>query len=247
LSGDDALNVQYDNMNGGGTTNWVSPSLDGGTLNPQPVASDWSVVTALHYTTAADNQTSSTVEDSKGLELQIVSTLSGSNVNLALTFTNYTGADITNLLLADYFNFHPNGSTTGFNKGTTSYGATCAPLTADCITTVGQPGGDFLFNASMGGSAVSTYHTVGSVSTVVGEVSNNNLAGNGGTNAYDGASGPVGPGDNAGALAWNLGTLRDDASETFDIGKDVPEPGAWYLVAGAVLALAGRRRAWKRG
>lgn len=238
LSGDDALGLSYR----GNGFSWVSPFLDQGTLNPQPVLSDFTVTTPLHYLSpTAHNAAESVVRDANGIQITIDSSVAGNVFTETLTIQNTSIANYLGFTLYDYFNFHPNGSA---SPGSTQFGVTS--IQGGCVVTMGnmiQPG--FISDGRMCGSAAPNAQEVG-------YAQNSNPAG--GTpivwqdvaaGSLNGSSGAKGPGDTAGALGWNLGDLSSGATTTFTITKDLfttPEPGTLVMGIGAALLLLGLRR-----
>ena len=257
LSGDDAFNLKYSTS---GATNggWLNPSIDAGNGTAQLIGTAWTVVNPVTYV-GGTNQTTSTIQDGGGnVQVTIDTTVIGGNVTLSFTFTALAGGAGTGsgLQFADYFNFHPNGSTGGVGggiaSGTTSYAG-------GCISTQGTPGPNFLQNAQVCGSSLDNNHDVGLASPAgtpagtppgpIGSGSNqvwNDVQ----TSSYNNLAGPVGPADSAGALEWNLPGLRPGDSETFVVTKSLsivtPEPGTLAMGVGAALLLLSLRRK-KRG
>src|SRR6185312_4907523 len=227
LSGDDAFNLYY-NAPPGGTgagSGWLSPSLDQGTLKAQIIPSNWTVIQPVHATGPASAE--SVIGNADGLVITIDTTSVGSGVQLSLTIVNTSISTITGLELADYFDFHPNGSDPPGNQdGTTSY-------QNGCIVTTGIPGPNFLANGFMCGVRTPDNHEVGfdtGPTTVWNDVQNLSYLNN---------DGPIGPGATAGALEWNLGSLAPGAQVQFSVGKNniptdpIPEPGSIYLALAA--------------
>lgn len=239
LSGDDALGLSYR----GTGFSWVSPFLDQGTLNPQPVSSDFTVTAPLHYTVGT-SAAESIVTDTHGIQITIDSSVVANQFTETLTIKNTSASDYVGFTLYDYFNFHPNGSA---NPPATQFGVTS--VQGGCVVTMGnmsQPG--FIADGQMCGSAAPNTQEVG-------YAQNSNPAG--GTpivwqdvaaETLNGNGGPTAAGDTAGALGWNIGNLNAGAITSFTITKDlftVPEPGTLVMGIGAALLLLGVRR--KRG
>jgi hypothetical protein len=236
LSGDDALNLNYLAPVGGigSGTGWISPSLDQGTLVAQPVPSRWTVITPLHYTGASSVE--STIGNPDGLRMTINTSAIGTGVQLTLFITNGSTSPIDGLQLADYFNFHPNGTVNNLD-GTTS-------VRNGCIVTTGFQNTTLLTDGYMCGLTQPTSFEVGSASganPVWMDVQNI---------SYLDFMGPVGPGDTAGALEWDLGNLAAGQTVVFAVGKDLiptppdsaPEPASVWLAAGALVLCAIRNR-----
>ena len=242
FSGDDAFNLKYTTATGGGAgLGWLSPSLDKDTLFAQPVVSRYSVVTTVHYTGA--NSAESVIANPDGLQITIDTTASGPGVLLGLTIKNTSSSTISGLQLADYFNFHPNGSVfPNYQAGTTYY-------SNGCIFTTVAPALPVLSNGKMCGSAVPNNFDVGAIVWL--DVQNG---------TYNNFAGSVGPGDHSGALEWNLGNLGSGASISFFVNKNdatavsaaggsAPEPaslalmflGSAALYAAARLGLAAHK------
>lgn len=226
LSGDDAGNLHY--TRGGQQvpgTGWLSPILDRGTLAPNyPTGSPWTVQTATHYVGVATAE--STIRNpADDLRLTIRTNVTGDTMTQTYILSAGDFA-IGNILLADYFNYHPNGSINPNNlKGTITYAA-------GTLTTTGIVDPSFLSDGKLSGQVLDTFHGVGPVGPVVNMVENI---------AYDGSVGPFGPADVAGALAWNLGALGAGQSVSFTLTKMlVPEPTTMSLLA--LAGILGLRR-----
>lgn len=235
LSGDNAPDLRYRLANGqivgsGNQYNFISPWLDGGTLNAQFIGSNWQVVN--------DISVNLNVGTSKitlgGLDAGITTTVLASGITETFVFTNNTNSAIEELLFSDYYNFHANGSLGGdIGCPTTTYD----PITGT-VTTVGQSGGGcspIVKNGSMHGSQLPDVWTIGTSGNVLADIA----AGN-----YNNLLGPV-VGDGAIDMVWNLGALGIGQSKTFTIFKDferLPEPGTLAMLGLALLALGLMRR-----
>jgi hypothetical protein len=171
MSGDDAPNLRWSGTSGVGN-GWLGPSIDRGTLQPQNSGqANWSVAPGggLHYT-VGNTQAQSTIRNTTaGLQVVITTTVTGLTANLRFDITNTNASTtITNLLIGDYFNFHPNGSSTSEgsstvgdqrNQGRSYYLAGTDPRCragVACIYAEGnQSRADFISNGRMWGSLVS--------------------------------------------------------------------------------------------
>ena len=249
LSGDDSPNLHFAILGGPPSEvasgfGWISPLMDVGMLMPvMPTGSVWTVTTPVHYTGATTTQ--SLVHHPLGLDLLITTSLdpTGQEITQTFTITNgTTGTTFTELRFADYFNFHPNGSTAeNAQKGTVTY----SPLSG--ITITGPDDGTLIANGSMRGERVDDAHGrngpfLASPIAVWDMVQ---------TNVYldPGAAFAIGPGDVAGALAWDLGALTPGAAVEFTIFKlaeplepaSAPEPGVLALLATALVWVLRRR------
>ena len=235
LSGDDAPNLHYNVQTGGGPiprgageSGWLTSSLDHGTLAPIPVASAWNVLTQVAYTAGTFQAQSQMIQPADTLVATITTTIVGGVMTQTYMFQNLGANPITDVVFADYFNFHPNGSLpAGHALGTIVYDG------GTLITTGGGLG--FISNGQMSGQVVDNAHTVGEPNPVITEVQNN---------AYDMAVGPY-TGDAAGALAWDLPNLLPGQSTDFTIIKAVPEPASISLLGfgcAALLMMVWRRR-----
>jgi hypothetical protein len=239
LSGDDALFVRY--TVGAGNTpghgnGFLSPSMDRGTLNPIDIGSNWSVVQSLAYTHAYD-ATKSVIQDATDhLVLSIMTQVIGPQVSLRFTFTNNGAQSINNLRFGDYWNYHPNGSKNGTTEslqGTTSYSTS----TGDVTTTGNKALASFISDGTVFGQRKPDVHQIGTISNVLNAVN---------TNTFAGANGPLGPGDYAAAIAWDLGSLAPGKSTSFAITKEfgTPEPSTMVLLGlgCALMAVRFRRK-----
>jgi hypothetical protein len=239
FSGDDAFNLYYNSpTNGvGAGAGWLSPSLDAGTGAPTSVPSKYSVVTPVHSTGA--NSAESVIQNPDGLQITIDTYAIGMGVQETLSITNVSSSTITGLALADYFNFHPNGSLPAdLQLGTTS-------IQNGCVQTVGlMSATTFLTNGFMCGVTAPTAYEVGFADgsdPVWLDVQNLSYLDN---------TGPVGPGNTAGALEWDLGSVAPGATVMFAVGKNldpvlppVPEPSSVALMIAGGLLLIVRRSA----
>ncbi len=229
FSGDDSPNLRFGILGGEPVVSgfgWLSPIMDVGTLEPTvATGSVWEVVTPVHG--VALNTVASELHHPLGLNIMITTSLGVTgqitqgflieNTSLVSTFTG--------LRFADYFNFHPNGSTRGNSmKGTISYD----PLSG--LTVTGLDDGTLIANGSMRGERSADAHGCSSPVITWDMVQ---------TNTYV-APCPVsplaiGPGDVAGGLAWDLSAaLAPGASVEFTIFKQAeplpsPEPSTLIL------------------
>jgi hypothetical protein len=209
--------------------------MDEGALNSQSIGSNWSVVQGLSYTHGTDTTSSAIQDATDHLMISIVTQVIGQQVFLRFTFTNTGTQTINDIRFGDYWNFHPNGSKNGTTEnlqGTTSYSA----VTGDITTTGNSLLSTFISNGTLAGQRKPDEHQVGSISNVLAAVSSNTFAG---------ANGPLGPGDYAAAVAWDLGSLTAGKSTSFQITKDLgtPEPStlALFGIGSALIALRFRR------
>lgn len=244
LSGDDAPNLHF-GVNGSNriTTSglgWISPVIDGGTLSAtHATLSPWTVSTPVHFI-AGTTTAESLVHHPLGIDMLITTSLdpAGQGITQTFTITNVLIADsITDILFADYFNYHPNGSTlVDAHKGTVTY------TTADGIVIMGLDDDTFIADGSMRGQRADDYRTIstfGGVPDAVFDSVQFALYGN----PPSGTA--FGPGDVAGALAWELGSLAPGESTSFTIFKlatPVPLPGTISLLAFGLAGLGATRR-----
>ncbi len=163
-------------------------------------------------------------------------------MTLDFAFTNLTSNPFSDLQLFDYFNFHPEGSANLPSRycGVTEYdGAIGGIVTTDSS---GPGCTNHLANGEVYGSQMDAAHEVGYAAggspIVWSDISN--------LTPLNGSVGPVGPGDTAGALRWDLGDLSSQLHITVykNLADVVPEPGTWYLGLGSGAVLLGllRRR-----
>ena len=254
LSGDDAPNLHF-GIRGGAPSavasgfGWISPVIDGGTLTASHLTgSPWTVSTAVHFTVGTTTA-QSLVHHPLGLDLQITTSLDplGQAITQTFVLTNVSASTtFEDIVLADYFNFHPNGSDgANFRKGTATY----TPLGGIRIT--GPDDGTLIAAGSMRGERVDDLHGTNATFATVPDIVIDMVQ----TVDYPDPSLPddaftAGPGDVAGGLAWRLGFLEPGESTSFSIFKlaepldagTVPEPAGAVLLATALLALCWQRR-----
>lgn len=239
FSGEDSFNLRWTGMTGSG---WLSPSMDIGTTVPNLVGSQWGILTDVAYTTPGlQTQTFSEISHASGLQVAITTTLTDAllNINFVIRNTSTTNT-VSNLVLSDYFNFHPNGSlhsNQSTRQGTTSYLATCPAHIGNCngviYTTGNRLLSTFISHGFVYGQRAPDAYATGYASGMPS-----------GTQAlftqiengiFNNQAGPVGPADSAGALAYNLGNLAPGQQTQFNFykGLDVPtpEPGTWAMMS----------------
>jgi hypothetical protein len=243
FSGDDSPNLHFGILGGDHWTTvsgfgWISPIMDGGALTPSMLTfSPWTVVTAEHYTGATSAE--SVVAHPRGIQATIVTTLNpvSQEVTQRFTFLNTTSAlTFTDIVFADYFNYHPNGSTAeNAIKTTINY----SPLTG--LTATGIDDGTLIASGSMRGERVDDRHGRAVVFPAIDMVQT--------VTYFDPGDGvPEGPGDVGGGLAWNLPDLAPGASVEFTIFKNsipltaVPEPSSLLMLGLPLSAWILRRR-----
>jgi len=235
LSGDNAPGLRYTTATGvivgsGNPYNVISPWLSAGTNNAQYFGSNWRVVDDIAVN---GNQGTSKIT-LNGLDATITTVVGLDGVTENFRFTNNTTVDITELRFSDYFNFHPNGSESGYECGSTSYDAGTGRVT----TTAGNDLGCQVIvpKGTMWGSRLPTTWDLGLVSDVLSNMSNQ---------TFNQALGPV-QGDGAVDLVWNLGRLNIGESVEFTIYKNenvpavAPAPGSIALLGIGLVGL------WKR-
>lgn len=252
LSGDDAPNLHF-GIRGGlpwevaSGFGWVSPIMDGGFLEPvRLTGSVWTVtspVAILPGTTSAQ----SLVHHPVGIDMRITTTLEPGGFEVMQTFdiTNVSATDtLEDIVFADYFNFHPNGSdAANFRRGTMTY----SPLGGLRVT--GPDDGTLLAAGSMRGERVDDFHGTNFAFATVPDIAIDMVQ----TVDYPDPTWPdsvftAGPGDVAGGLAWRLSDLAPGESTSFTVFKlaeplaPVDEPAGLPLVAAALAAAWWARR-----
>lgn len=243
LSGDNAPSFFYKTAAGGivgsgNQYNFISPYLDGGTLNATLIGSNWTVVNDI---TVVGNVGTSKIQlpgAGQGVTADIVTTVGASGITEKFTFTNLTGIRIEEIWFDDYFNFHANGSDgSDVACPTTEY-------KVGVVTTTGKTGGGcspIVKNGSMYGSATEggtvvlpTKYDLGGATSVLANIA---------ANTYTG--GVSYTGDGAADLLWNLGPLEDGTSVSFVINKNferIPEPATLALFSAGLFGLRLFRR-----
>ena len=255
LSGDNAPTLFYVTANGtvvgagsqtvNGVTsssyNFISPWLDGGTLNSHNIGGNWEVLNDINV---VGNVGKSEIclgctsngnggFNLDGLIVDVTTTVTGAEVTEQFVITNDTGVDISQLYFDDYFNFHPNGSETGdlgcattIFTGTTVVTTGSNSATCSAIVSAGQ----------MTGSVAPAAWELGLTPTVLSAMA---------AGTYNNALGPC-VGDCAVDVLWSLGALENGDSTTFTIFKPfilkAPEPGSLGLLGLGLIALRLFRR-----
>lgn len=253
LSGDDAPNLHF-GIRGGApspvasTFGWISPVMDGGFLTPiRLTGSPWEVMAGVAYT-AGTTEAQSLLRHPLGLELLITTMLDPLGQLLTQSFRLTNVSDSTtfdDIVFADYFNFHPNGSdAANFRKGSVSY----SPLGGIRIT--GPDDGTLIANGSMRGERVDDLHGTNFTFVGVPDITIDMVQTVDYPDGLPDDAFSAGPGDVAGGLAWRLGSLGPDESTTFTIFKlaeplrapPLSEPAGLLLLGTAWLAQYGLRR-----
>jgi hypothetical protein len=255
FSGEDSFNLRWTGMTGSG---WLSPSMDAGTTAPLNVGSPWSILQAIDYITPGDEtRTRSIITNPAGLQATIETSLVGTQLTIRFLFQNINATGtIDNLVFSDYFNFHPNGSLHNGStaQGTTAYLGTCpaniGPCSGAIYTTGNTSLSTFISNGYVYGQRAADAYAVGYASSVPG--GGQTLFAQMETGTFNGAAGPIGPGDTAGALAYNLGSLSAGQTVEFSFYKGLaapvttPEPASWaMMLVGLGLVAASRHRVTK--
>ncbi|MBL0928252.1 MAG: hypothetical protein IBJ11_11475 [Phycisphaerales bacterium] len=232
LSGDDAVNLRF---SVGGVVasgnGWLTPSMDAGALHASyATGSPWRMVVPVDWIGGGPMGTSITrsviTHPVYGLNIQITTSAFGNVMSQTYDITNLGSRPVEDIVLSDYFNYHPNGSILGAaSTGIARY------LGGALFFTSGT-GVPTLSDAVMSGNRPDSAHMVGTPAAVIAALE---------AGALTGADGPFGPADAAGAIAWPLGTLLPGDSASFTLTKIIPAPAT--LTPMAPLALALIRRA----
>lgn len=222
LSGDDAPNLHF-GVRGGAPwpvasgLGWISPVMDGGELSPvTPTGSPWEVVVPVHFI-AGSTTAQSLVHHPIGLDLLITTALEplGQEIRQTFTLSNVsTALTFEDIVFADYFNFHPNGSDAdNFRKGSISY----SPLGGLLIT--GPDDGTLIANGSMRGERADDMHGTNATFVTVPDIAIDMVQTVTYPSGLPDAAFSGGPGDVAGGLAWRLPDLAPGESTSFTIFK----------------------------
>lgn len=229
LSGDDAANLHF-NIDGvpAAGNGWLTPGLDAGALAVSyATGSPWEVLGANSVDWIGGGPTGTSITRSIihhpvfGIDIRITTSAFDSVMNQTYEIFNNGPFVLEDLVLADYLNYHPNGSTAGLaSSGTVQY-------SAGTLSYTGGPGGGALSDAVMFGEFLDSAHAVGTPGTIIPMTEMMTL---------DGSVGPIGPADVAGTLAWDLGNLDPGGAVSFTVTKAIPEPASlWMMAIGAVL------------
>jgi len=240
LSGDDAANLHY--SIGGvakGGNGWLTTLLDNGTLNPtHATGSTWAVTTPTADASQNTSSATSVIQQtSDGVQVTITTTVSGSTLRQTYDVKNIGNNTLTNLVFADYLNFHPNGSQTHTAANDSIVQQT---VTGAMYFTSGSPAVSFVSNGYVQGDSFPAEWDIGTQSDVVAAVE----AGTG----YNDAAGPLGPNDVAAAIGYNVASLAPGQDAIFAINKGlgtppVPEPASLCLLASGIsIALLARSK-----
>ena len=189
----------------------------------------------FNFATTASTATSLSQSGSyNGLDLLQSVSLSGNTVHFSITFSNHSGAGISNVAYAtgsdpdpDYY--APGGEFSSFNSQTGSGSGTAAGVLSGITLSLADAS-----NGNVHGLISSSYPW---------SVDPYGLSGNPSAN--------WGNTEGALALGYNLGTLADGQSITLAYDYSVtavPEPETWALTGmGLVGLVAGRKRLLQRG
>ncbi|MCG8403681.1 MAG: PEP-CTERM sorting domain-containing protein [Phycisphaerales bacterium] len=238
LSGDDAANFQY-KKNGipSAGKGWLTPGLDAGALSPRyHTGSPWQVFQPVSYTEGTTKAESVIRHPEDGIVIKITSEISGLRLSQRYDIQNVGTSLLEDLVFADYFNYHPNGTDAGNHfKGTIRY-------EDGRLITTGIDDGTLIADGMMWGQRMDDFHGVGIAAEVPGDPGPGDVITMIETQSYDGSAGPFGPNDAAGGLAWKLGDLGQGQSTSFTIFKAAPEPSTLGLLTLGSLVLLRRRR-----
>jgi hypothetical protein len=251
FSGDDAANLRF-SINGvlRSGTGWLPPILDAGLRGPSyNTNSAWLVDLGLGPS-GGDPQTSLI---SNGNVLVTITTgvtgFTGDEIYQDYTIKNDGGSALQNVRFADYFNYHPNGSSNGgYLLGTATYdGLAGIFIKGDVANPNFLKTGQMCFTVvgSTDCSLLSSAHDIGDAQIGVAFAADpiRHVE----DNAYNGVDGPFGPGDVAGSLAYDFGDIAPGDQVQIRVLKggvlpvqESPEPGTLVLLACGVGLLACR-------
>jgi PEP-CTERM motif len=260
FSGDDAVNLGFSIFAGSEgpvrvtEKGWLTPTLDAGALFPfYNTGSPWTVLDPVHYTNGETATQSTITLDLPGLGSvnTIIDTeiLADGTVRQFYTIQNNADGFLTDITFADYFNFHPNGSLVAeTQEGTTK-------INNGVVTTSGNRSlPSFIASGQMrlldadGNPLTPTRQDIG-CADILGL--DDSCAASGGptiprveTGTYNNLDGPLGPGDFAGALAFdNPSDLAPGDFITFGLEKRaIPEPTLMALLGVGLLVFGLYRR-----
>jgi hypothetical protein len=259
FSGDDAVNLSFGISDESGSIpvtgkGWLTPTLDAGALFPfYDTDSVWTVRSPVRYTTSGDEtKTQSVIElllPGLGVVETVIDTeiLADGAIRQFYTITNNADTFLTDLTFADYFNFHPNGALIAATK------EAFTSIEDGTVTVIGNLAlPSYIGNGQMhlidanGNALTPTRQDIGCADVLGFDA---DCAATGGpsiprveSGTYNNLAAQTGPGDFAGALAFDSGTqlLAPSASVTFGLEKRVvvPEPAALALLGAGLIALA---------
>lgn len=261
FSGDDAVNLSFSTLEGTLSTpvtgsGWLTPTLDAGALFPfYPTGSEWTVVNPVAYVTPGDESATQSMirlalTGLGSVDVTIDTQILGDGgVKQFYTIQNNADTFLTDLVFTDYFNFHPNGSLVAATKeGTTSFNGEKVTTTGNKLLPSFVGNGTMNLIDENGALLVPTVVDIGCADVLGFDL---DCTGVGATiprveaGAYNGLTGPLGPGDYAAALGYAPGNLLGpEESITFGVEKHVvPAPGSLALFGLGLVGLGVNFRA----